>query len=79
MPLVSINGTIRKNFILVITSGRGRTKWWKRLEEKREYMPFTQFTIFRPIESIISGFEDALGRKDDIELKYNLCKVLFGS
>lgn len=79
MPLISANDTIRKNFILVITSGRGRTKWWKRLEDKREYMPYTQFTIFRPIESIISGFEDALGRKDDIELKYNLCKVLFGS
>lgn len=79
MPLVSINGVVRKNFILVITSGRGRTKWWKRLHEKREYLPYTTFTIFRPIESIISGIEDALGRKDDIELKYNLTKVLFGS
>jgi hypothetical protein len=79
MPLISINGTVRKNFILVITSGRGRTKWWKRLEEKREYNQYTHFTIFRPIESIISGIEDALSRKEDIELKYNLCKILFGS
>ncbi len=79
MPLISINNAVRKNFILVITSGRGRTKWWKRLEEKREYNPYMHFTIFRPIESIISGIEDALSRKEDIELKYNLCKILFGS
>ncbi len=63
------------NFILVISSGRGRTKWWKEIE-KTEY---TKFTTFRPIESLINATEKASLKKDDIELKFNLCKVLFGS
>ncbi len=79
VPSITQNGRLRKNFILVITSGRGRTKWWSKMNETRMYQPFTQFTIFRPVESLISGIEDALGRKDDIELKYNMVKVLFGS
>ncbi|GJM34067.1 MAG: hypothetical protein DHS20C18_30680 [Saprospiraceae bacterium] len=79
IPAITRNGRLRKNFILVITSGRGRTKWWSKMNENRKYQPFTHFTIFRPVESLISGIEDALGRKDDIELKYNMVKVLFGS
>ena len=79
LPIITVNGDIRDNFILVITSGRGRTKWWSKLNENRKYQPFTAFTMFRPVESLISGIEDALGRKDDIELKYNLVKVLFGT
>ena len=79
IPLITERGKIRENFILVITSGRGRSNWWKKLHEESKYIPYTQFTIFRPVESLISGIEDALSRKDDIELKYNLVKVLFGS
>lgn len=79
LPLVQKDGEVRDNFILVITSGRGRTKWWAKLNEKRVYNYYTTFTVFRPVESIISGIEDALRRKDDIELKYNLVKVLFGT
>lgn len=79
IPHVTENDDVRKNFILVITSGRGRTKWWNKLNSRREYRPYMNFTIFRPIESIISGFEDALARKDDIELKHNLVKVLMGA
>ncbi len=79
IPYITQNGKIRENFILVITSGRGRSNWWKKLHDESKYIPYTQFTIFRPIESLISGIEDALSRKDDIELKYNLVKVLFGS
>ncbi len=79
IPHITKDGQVRENFILVITSGRGRSNWWKRLHEDSKYVPYTQFTIFRPIESLISGIEDALSRKDDIELKYNLVKVLFGS
>ncbi|MEN0003044.1 MAG: hypothetical protein AAF798_02830 [Bacteroidota bacterium] len=79
LPWVTINGKVRENFILVITSGRGRTKWWIKLTENPKYQQYTTFTMFRPVESLISGMEDALGRKDDIELKYNLVKVLFGT
>lgn len=73
------NGEVRENFILVITTGRGRTKWWTRLSEQENYKPYRRFTNFRPVESIISGLEDAINRKDDIEVKYNLVKVMFGS
>jgi hypothetical protein len=79
LPYVTVNGEVRENFILVITSGRGRTKWWIKLTENPRYQRYTTFTMFRPVESLISGIEDALGRKDDIELKYNLVKVLFGT
>ena len=73
------NGEIRSNFILVITTGRGRTKWWTRLSEQENYRAYRRFTNFRPVESIISALEDAINRKDDIEIKYNLVKVMFGS
>ncbi|MCI5080668.1 MAG: hypothetical protein MRY78_03195 [Saprospiraceae bacterium] len=79
LPIVTENGKVRENFILVITSGRGRTKWWAKLNENYRYQQYTTFTMFRPVESLISGIEDAVGRKDDIELKYNLVKVLFGT
>lgn len=79
LPFVTVGGKVRENFILVITSGRGRTKWWIKLTEHPIYKKYTAFTMFRPVESLISGIEDALGRKDDIELKYNLVKVLFGT
>ena len=79
LPLVTVKGEVRENFILVITSGRGRTKWWAKLNENIKYQQYTTFTMFRPVESLISGIEDAVGRKDDIELKYNLVKVLFGT
>lgn len=68
---------LRKNFMLVITTGRGRTKWWTNLiEEKPEY---ATFTTFRSVESLISSVENAVSLKDDIDLKCRLCKVLFGS
>lgn len=70
---------IGANFILVITTGRGRTQWWNRLENSDQYAQFLRFTTFRPVESIIAGIEYAISRKDDFELKYRLMKVLFGS
>lgn len=66
---------MKKNFVLVITTGRGRREWWDNLLKT----PYTCFTTFRPIESLISSIEDAIQMKDDIDLKYNFTKVLFGS
>ncbi len=63
------------DFILVITTGRGRTEWWSILEKT----PYAAFTTFRPVESLIEATEKPRLKKDDIELKYNLIKVLFGS
>jgi hypothetical protein len=80
MPFVEDeHGQVRDNFVLVITTGRGRTKWWTRLAEEESYHHYRQFTNFRPVESIISAIEDAINRRDDIEVKYNLVKVMFGS
>ncbi len=79
LPYIQHGGEIRDNFMLVITTGRGRTKWWSRLQDSSRYRGFQRFTLFRPVESIISAIEDAINRKDDLELKYNLVKVMFGS
>ncbi|MEO1518770.1 MAG: hypothetical protein AAFV95_27395 [Bacteroidota bacterium] len=70
-----------KNFRLVITTGRGRTHWWSKLEELDQTTDssYTRFTTFRPVESLIASIEDSISKKDDIELKYRLVKVLFGS
>ncbi len=80
MPLIlDSNGNRRNNFIFVVTTGRGRKDWWDYLKKSKTYKEFTKFTLFRPVESIISGIESAVGKEDDIELKYNLVKVMFGS
>jgi hypothetical protein len=65
---------LSKNLILVITTGRGRGEWWEKL--KPEYK---EYTIFKPIESILSSIEAGVSYKDDIDIKFNLIKVLFGS
>jgi len=81
MPLVAdeITGEVRQNFIFVVTTGRGRKDWWDHLVESTEYKRYTDFTVFRPIESIIAGIESSIGKEDDMELKYNLVKIMFGS
>ena len=66
------------SFILVITTGRGRRAWWDKMSEAGNQQ-YSRFTTFRPIESIIGAVEDALKLPDDINLKYNLVKLLFGS
>ena len=72
------NGFVADNFILVITTGRGRTQWWSSLE-KGTKDNYSYFTTFRPVESLIDSVENAINMEDDFELKYRLVKVLFGS
>jgi len=67
---------VADNFILIITTGRGRMAWWEKIRENEAY---ANFTTFRPIESILGAVEDALQKPDDIDLKYNLVKLFFGS
>ncbi|MFN0037689.1 MAG: hypothetical protein ACKVUS_21725 [Saprospiraceae bacterium] len=71
-------GRVSDNFMLVITTGRGRNDWWKYLD-KDPYKDFARFTIFRPVESLISAVERSVSIHDDVELKYRLVKILFGS
>ncbi len=75
-----------QNFMLVITTGRGRTHWWERLRSEQQSAkpgenvpPYTSFVTFRPVESLTAAIEHAITMNDDIELKYRLVKVLFGS
>lgn len=68
----------KRNFLLVITTGRGRTQWWEKLKENKTE-DYTSSVTFRPVEAILSTIEDAFSIQDDIELKYRLIKVLFGS
>lgn len=64
----------RSNFVLVITSGRGRIEWWETIKSQ-----YKVFTIFRPIETLLNAVEAGISFKDDIDIKYNLIKALFGS
>ena len=88
IPIVGDGNKLRENFVLVVTSGRGRSDWWKNLyppaakesgEKPRPASEFAGQIIFRPIESILSAIEGHSTQKDDFELKYRLTKVLFGS
>lgn len=84
-----LNGReIPDNFMLVVTTGRGRTNWWEKLRnlarsgvKPGETAPpaYTSFVTFRPVESLTAAIENALTISDDVELKYRLVKVLFGS
>ncbi|MCK6695493.1 MAG: hypothetical protein L6Q97_25745, partial [Thermoanaerobaculia bacterium] len=77
-PAIEQGGKIRDNFFLVVTTGRGRSEWLASLDGE-DYRHFNRFTIFRPVESLISAVEHSLSIKDDIDLKFRLVKVLFGS
>lgn len=74
MPLVGQ----RDNFFFVVTTGRGRNEWWTSLD-KDEYRAYSEFTIFRAIESLLSGIENSVSMKDDVELKFRIVKNLYGS
>lgn len=64
-----------ENFILVITTGRGRSAWWRNIEES----DYKKITIFKPVEALLTAVEDGVLLKDDFQVKYNLVKALFGS
>lgn len=67
---------LQDHFTLVITTGRGRMEWWEKIKATP---PLVHIATYRPIESILSAIEDAIMINDDIDLKYNLVKVLIGS
>jgi len=68
------NSNIPENFYIVITTGRGRSMWFECLDKK-----YKKITLFKPIETILDAVEQAVNFKDDIQLKYNLSKVIYGS
>lgn len=72
------NGQVRDNFVLVIMIGRGWIKWWIKLLEEENYSFYCCFINFCLVELIIFVIEDVVNCRDDIEVKYNLVKVMFG-
>lgn len=70
---------IPTNFILVITTARGRSEWWEKLVNSPEWETYRKFVTFRPIESIINAVSDGHALNDDFQIKINLTRVLFGS
>ena len=62
------------NFILIITSGRGRDSWKEGLKED-----YLKKTIFKPVESFIHAIESGISYNDNFDVKYNIIKVIFGS
>jgi hypothetical protein len=68
----------RDNFFFVVTTGRGRNEWWASLDEEA-YKPYANFTLFRAVESLLTAIENSVSMKDDLELKYRIVKILYGS
>ncbi|MEL7002266.1 MAG: hypothetical protein AAFN93_05965, partial [Bacteroidota bacterium] len=64
------------NCIFVVTTGRGREEWWRNIQNNDYYRAHT---TFRPVEMLIEAVELGSMKADDIDIKYNLVKVLFGS
>jgi hypothetical protein len=70
----------RKNFIFVITTGRGRDLWRTELEKnKKENYKILKKTLFKPIESLLNAVESGISYNDNFDVKYNLMKVILGS
>ncbi len=64
-----------KKLRLVVTTGRGRDEWLDEIKDKN----YRRYCMIVPLESLQTAVDNAIQLKDDFEVKYNLCKVLFGS
>lgn len=71
----AIPNEIPPNFIIVVTTGRARSEWWDKIKSTEHI----RYITFRPIESLLAAVEDGLQIQDDMEVKYNLIKVLLNS
>ncbi|MGB0863762.1 MAG: hypothetical protein ACPG19_06050 [Saprospiraceae bacterium] len=70
-----LKNRLGKNTILVITTGRGRMEWRDNLKGSG----YENFVTFRAVEALIDAVESGISMNDDIDVKYNLTKILFGS
>ncbi|MCX6579436.1 MAG: hypothetical protein NT166_04570 [Candidatus Aminicenantes bacterium] len=77
--IIKNNPNIPDNFILVITTARGRIEWWEKLKKSPEWYIYKKFVTFRPIESIINAVSDGRALSDDFQIKINLARVLLGA
>ncbi|MBK9641979.1 MAG: hypothetical protein IPO72_12055 [Saprospiraceae bacterium] len=70
-----IGSNIPDNFILAITTGRGRDNWKsnEKIDKYRKNM------LHIPAESLQAAVESAISYKDDYQIKNNILKIIFGS
>ena len=61
------------NCIFAVTTGRGRDEWLSQTDRHRANC------MHIPIEALQTAIQQGVMFKDDFDIKYNLCKVLFGS
>ncbi len=61
------------NCIFAVTTGRGRAEWLNQTGRHRANC------MHIPIEALQTAIQEGVMFKDDFDIKYNLCKVLFGS
>ncbi len=61
------------NCIFAVTTGRGRAEWLNQTGRHRANC------MHIPIEALQTAIQQSVMFKDDFDIKYNLCKVLFGS
>ena len=73
--LQSDTESLPENFLLVITTGRGRSLWKEGVEES----PYGKNVLHVPIEALEGCIENALALRDDFTVKYNIIKTIFGS
>ncbi|MDR3666069.1 MAG: hypothetical protein P4L35_04410 [Ignavibacteriaceae bacterium] len=64
----------QEKFLFIITSGRGRDAWKRELTDKQK-----TFTLFKPVESLLSSIESGVSYNDNFDVKYNLLKTIIGS
>lgn len=64
---------IPSNCIFAVTTGRGRDEWLSQTDRHRANC------MHIPIEALQTAIQEGVMFKDDFDIKYNLCKVLFGS
>lgn len=67
------NPDIPSNCIFAVTTGRGRDEWLSQTDRHRANC------MHIPIEALQTAIQEGVMFKDDFDIKYNLCKVLFGS
>ena len=65
---------IPKKFFVIITTGRGRSRWIECIDKK-----YKKISLFKPIESILDAVEQGVNFKDEIQIKYYLSKIIYGS
>lgn len=67
------------NFVFIVITGRGRESWRLTLKTKDQDKTYINKTLFKPVESLLNAVESGISYNDNFDVKYHLCKIIFGS